>query len=132
MRYDLLKFLETQVNVPFQVIAVDTMDPCSRSPKGFKYLLVVAVQFAINTTGYEAHNYSSAFITFGKNLHRYGKYYGYISSPENTELCPDGSDKYVEIFSGLSKFYKPVKAKVHIAYLRNSKAYNLRKKGYFS
>lgn len=90
------------------------------------YKELVKVQFAINSSVREVHNFTTAFINFGRHIPASGEY-GDILSIQNVEVYPGNKDKYVEYVSGLKDVYVQVKAKLHNAYVKNSKAYNLRK-----
>lgn len=86
------------------------------------------IQFAINTSVHEVHNFSPSFLNFARHIPASGKFYGDILNTKNLELAPGNRDKYVESISGLKDVYVQVKTKLHNAYLRNSKSYNLRKR----
>lgn len=86
------------------------------------------IQFAINTSAHEVHNFSPAFLVFARHIPASGKFYGNMSDTQHTELCPDSRQKYVDNLSSLKEVFCQVKEKLHQAYLRNSKSYNLRKR----
>lgn len=88
------------------------------------------IQQAINTAYHEVHNYSPAFLNFGRHIPLSGKYYGKVTSTSNFELCPGDRKYFAESQSGISVIYDEVCEKLHKAYLRNSKSYNLRKRDF--
>lgn len=88
------------------------------------------IQFAINSAIHEVHNYAPSYLVFARHIPESGDFYGKIKSTDGIELCPTNRDEYINNFSNLSEVFTEVKEKLHKAYLRNSKSYNLRKRDF--
>lgn len=88
------------------------------------------IQQAINTAFHEVHNYSPAFLNFGRHIPLSGKYYGKVTSTSEFELNPGDRKYFADSKSGISAIYDEVCERLHNAYLRNSKSYNLRRKDF--
>lgn len=86
------------------------------------------IQFAINTAVHHSHGFSPAYLVFARHIPESGNFYGNIKTTQGIELCPASREDYVNEFSNLSEVFNVVKEKLHKAYLRNSKSYNLRKR----
>lgn len=86
------------------------------------------IQFAINTAVHEVHKYTPSFVNFGRYIPTSGKYYGEVTSTDDLELSAKDRSEYVENISGLKEVYRDVQEKLHKAYERNARSYNLRRK----
>lgn len=88
------------------------------------------ISHALNTARHEVTGYTPAFLNFGRHLPLSGDYYGQVESTSGIQLLPDKRDNYVENLKPLSEIFTKVREKLHAAYIRNSKAYNLRRKDF--
>lgn len=86
------------------------------------------VRQALNTAKHEVTGFSPSFLNFGRYIPMSGKYYGKIETTKNLELSPGDRNAYAEELSNLPKIFQEVQEKLHTAYKRNAKAYNLRKR----
>jgi len=86
------------------------------------------VRQAINTAKHEVTGFSPSFLNFGRYVPMSGKYYGKIETTKNLEITPGDRKAYAEDISHLPKIFQEVQEKLHTAYTRNAKAYNLRKR----
>lgn len=86
------------------------------------------IQQAINTAKHEVTGYAPCLLNFGRNVPLSGRYYGPVSNTRDIELMPDNRNDYVTDLSSLKDVFVEVRKKLHAAYLRNARAYNLRKK----
>lgn len=72
------------------------------------------IQFAINSAVHEVHGFPPTYLGFARHIPESGNFHG--------------RKDYVNEFTNLSEVFNVVKEKLHQAYLRNSKSYNLRKR----
>lgn len=89
---------------------------------------VYHIQYALNTAVHEVTGYSPAFVNFGRIIPNSGEFYGKMYSTRGIELLPGDRDTYVEEIKGMSEIYEIVRSKLHKAYQRNEKQYNLRRR----
>lgn len=89
------------------------------------------IQQAINTAKHEVTGYSPYLLNFGRNVPLSGKYYGPVSYTRDIALLPDDRHAYMTDLSSLKDVFAEIRKKLHGAYVKNSKYYNLRKKRHF-
>ena len=87
------------------------------------------IQQAINTSKHEVTHFTPAFLAFGRHPPLSGKFYSQsINENQDTEIIPGDRNSYAENIQGLREIFVDVKKRLHAAYERNSRAYNLRKR----
>lgn len=86
------------------------------------------IQFALNTSRHEITNHTPAFLVFARHLPISGKYYGSIPKEQDFEITPGNRDNYAADLKDLNLVFQEVRGKLHSAYERNSKYYNLRRR----
>lgn len=86
------------------------------------------IQHAINTAKHESTGYSPCYLNFGRHIPLSGDYYGEVQTTVDVELTPGDRDFYARQVTHLSDIFKEVRNKLHSAYQRNSRSYNLRKR----
>lgn len=85
------------------------------------------VQQAINTARHEVTGFTPCFLNFGRHIPLSGKYYGEIST-NDVEILPGDRSAYAADMQGLTEIFSAVRNKLHSAYEKNKRAYNLRKR----
>lgn len=86
------------------------------------------IRHAINTAKHEVTGYSPAFLNYGRYVPISGRYYGDVNSTEGIEISAGDRDSYAEDIKGLPEIFDEVRKRLHAAYKRNAKSYNLRKR----
>ncbi|XP_030757810.1 uncharacterized protein LOC115883593 [Sitophilus oryzae] len=86
------------------------------------------IQFALNTSKHEVTGFSPSFLVFGRHIPISGKYYGQVKFSEDFEIMPGDRNSYASELKNLYSVFSEVRKKLHAAYERNSKSYNLRRR----
>lgn len=88
------------------------------------------IAFAINTAKHEATGFQPIFLNFGRYVPLSGDYYGEIESTDDIQLLPEKRDSYAVDIAPLSDIFRNIREKLHKAYNRNARTYNLRRRNY--
>ena len=86
------------------------------------------IQFALNTSKHEVTGFSPSFLVFGRHIPISGNYYGQVKFSEDFEIMPGDRNSYASELKNLYSVFSEVRKKLHAAYERNSKSYNLRRR----
>lgn len=86
------------------------------------------IRHAINTAKHEVTGYTPAFLNYGRYVPVSGRYYGDIKSTEGIEIDVGDRQSYAKDLEGLTEIFSEVQKRLHEAYVRNAKSYNLRKR----
>lgn len=86
------------------------------------------IRQAINTARHEVTGYTPAFLNFGRHVPVTGDFYGAVVSTKDLEIVPGDRESLATELKGLSKIFVDVRKRLHDAYQRNAKQYNLRKR----
>lgn len=90
------------------------------------------IQLAINTAKHEVTQFAPAFLVFGRHLPLSGKYYSdfEILQKKHFELIPGNRESFSDNFQKFHDIFIDIKNRIHSAYERNSRYYNLRKRDF--
>lgn len=90
------------------------------------------IQQAINTSRNEVTRFTPAFLVFGRHPPLSGKYYEDSQEVINRdiEINPGNRDSYASNVSNLKDVFVDIRNRLDLAYQRNSRAYNLRKRDF--
>ncbi|KAK9739581.1 RNase H-like domain found in reverse transcriptase [Popillia japonica] len=117
------------INFPFQLISADLLGPYPRSQNGNQYLLVVVDWFTkIRLAKHDVTKFPPAFLTFGRNIPVSGDYYGTISDNAHNIISISDKNSRLDDIQNLPKLFVDVRNKIHEAYVKNAKLYNLRRR----
>lgn len=86
------------------------------------------IQHAINTAKHEVTGFTPAYLNFGRHVPLAGRYYGDVQSTADLEITPGDRSSYAADLVKLSSVFDNVRTKLHSAYKKNAKSYNLRKR----
>lgn len=86
------------------------------------------IQFALNTAKHEITGHTPSFLNFARHVPISGKYYGNEISLNDIEIMPGNRDQYAAEIKELSSIFGEIRKKLHDAYLKNARHYNLRKR----
>ncbi|KAJ8909441.1 hypothetical protein NQ315_014496 [Exocentrus adspersus] len=89
---------------------------------------IYRVAQAIRTATHEVTGFPPSFINFGRKVPISGDYYGQVESTDGYQLAPADREPYVDDISQLPDLYSKVREKLHSAYKRSQKTYNLRRR----
>jgi len=89
---------------------------------------LVKIQAAINTSKHEVHGYVPAFLVFGRHIPLSGQLYANDAFDGDSNFIPGNRDSYVTNIKGMKDVFEDVQRKLHNAYVRYSKSYNLRRR----
>lgn len=91
---------------------------------------IAKIQQAINTSKHEVTGFTPSFLVFGRHIPLSGNYYKDLNLDisVDSEIIPGDRNAYAENLKCLKDIFVDVRNKIHKAYERNSKAYNLRKR----
>lgn len=83
------------------------------------------IGYALRTATHDVTGYSPAFLNFGRLVPASGNYYG---KANDDGLLIEGRDEWAKNLGQLDVIFNDVQAKLHSAYKRNAKYYNLRRR----
>lgn len=86
------------------------------------------IRQAINTARHEVTGYTPAFLNFARHVPASGDFYGKAASTKDLEIVSGDRESYAAELSHLSIIFDDVRRKLHEAYKRNARNYNLRKR----
>lgn len=87
------------------------------------------IQQAINTSKHEVTGFTPSFLNFGRHVPLSGKFYSFTNRElKDVEITPGNRESYAENLQGLKEVFISVRNRLHAAYEKNSKMYNLRKR----
>lgn len=89
---------------------------------------ILKIQHAINTAKHEITGYSPAFLVYGRHTPISGNFYGKLDIDEDLEILPGDRSSYAANLKELKPIFADVRKKLHAAYERNARSYNLRKR----
>lgn len=89
---------------------------------------IYQVAQAIRLAKHEVTGYSPAFLNFARNIPLSGEYYGKISENADNVFTIGEKNQLINDLQELPKLYVDVRKKLFLAYQRNAKQYNLRKR----
>lgn len=89
---------------------------------------IFKIRQAINTAVHEITGFTPSFLVFGRHVPVSGNFYSSDLGQGDLEICPGDRNSYAADLHGLEEIFKSVRSKLHAAYQRNVKAYNLRKR----
>lgn len=89
---------------------------------------ILKIQRAINTAKHEVTGYSPSFLVFGRHTPISGRFYGTLENNQDVEVMPGDRESYAANLKELTPIFLEVRKKLHDAYERNSRYYNLRKR----
>ena len=69
-----------------------------------------------------------SYLNFGRHVPLFGDYYSNPPVSEKAEIIPGSREDYAEGLADLGKIFSDVRKRLHQAYERNAKSYNLRKR----
>lgn len=89
---------------------------------------ILKIQRAINTAKHEVTGHSPSFLVYGRHTPISGKFYGRLDVNADIEVTPGNRDTYAANLKELEPIFVEVRKKLHAAYERNARQYNLRKR----
>lgn len=82
---------------------------------------------AIRLAKHDVTKLSPAFLTFGRNILVSGDWYGTISDNAHNIISISDKNSRLDDIQNLPKLFVDVRNKIHEAYVKNAKLYNLRR-----
>lgn len=86
------------------------------------------VGHALRNCIHEVTGYTPSFLNFGRTVPNSGDYYGQLKNLKEEELSIDNRETLVHDVNQLSSIHQKVTKRLKLAYQRNAKHYNLRKR----
>lgn len=86
------------------------------------------IAYALRAATHEVTGHSPTFLNFGRKVPVSGLYYDKFSGPPDLEIASLDITKYSGEIVKLANIYKDVQARMNVAYERNSRHYNLRRR----
>jgi hypothetical protein len=91
-------------------------------------LHIPEIRQAINTAVHEVTGFPPSYLNFGRHVPLFGDYYSNPPLDEKAEIIPGSREAYAEGLADLGNIFSDVRKRLHQAYERNAKSYNLRKR----
>jgi RNase H-like domain found in reverse transcriptase/Reverse transcriptase (RNA-dependent DNA polymerase)/Integrase zinc binding domain/Integrase core domain len=89
---------------------------------------IFKIQQALNTARHEVTGFSPAFLVFGRHIPLSGNYFSQNPIENDLEITPGDRTQYAVGLKDIKDVFCKVRERLHIAYGRNMKSYNLRKR----
>lgn len=91
-------------------------------------LHIPQIRQAINTAVHEVTGFPPTYLMFGRHVPISGEYYDFSINDQSVEILPGDRNTYAENLTEFRKLFVEIRNKLHSAYERNLKSYNLRKR----
>ena len=91
-------------------------------------LHIAEIRQAINTSVHEVTGFPPSYLNFARHIPLSGNFYSDRPDDEKVQILPGDRNTYAQDFADFRNLFSEVRNKLHSAYERNSKSYNLRRR----